>query len=335
MEVLDGGLLTTVQDLGRRGYEGYGVPVAGAMDSFALQAANALVGNPLGDAGLEMTVLGPHLRAGERCLIGLAGADLGARLNGEPIVPWRAYWLPTGATLEFSGPVVGCRAYLAVAGGLDVPPVLGSRSTYLRGGFGGVEGRALRAGDLLSLRAPGAGRPPTRERLARFRPPVYTNEPVVRVVLGPQADRFTPGGIETFLSSVYEVSGASDRMGCRLRGPRIEHTRGADLVSDGIALGTVQVPGDGQPIVLLADRQTTGGYTKIATVVGADIQYLAQCLPGAGRVRFRAVDLAEAVRLRREQAALLATLAGPRGYRLQEIAPADGEVLAEGQVLSL
>ncbi|MHB1133392.1 MAG: 5-oxoprolinase subunit C family protein [Chloroflexota bacterium] len=328
LEMLDGGLLTTVQDLGRHGYEGYGVPVAGAMDPFALQSANALVANPLDEAALELTVIGPRLRATAGCLVGLAGADLGARLNGRPAAPWQAYSLAAGDELAFDGPASGCRAYLAVAGGFDVPVLLGSRSTYLRGGFGGVEGRALRAGDLLGLRAPGAAR--VAPRLAgAFRPPAYSAEPTVRVVLGPQADRFTAAGIETFLSSVYELSGQSDRMGARLKGPAIAHTRGPDVVSDGITLGNVQVPGDGQPIVMLADRQTTGGYTKIATVIGADIHHLAQCLPGASRLRFLAVDLAEAVRLRRQQAAQLAALAGPTAYHLAGITPADGEWAGE------
>ena len=301
LAVLDGGLLTTVQDLGRQGFQAYGVPVAGAMDPFALQAANAMVGNPLGEAALELTVVGPRLRATAACAVGLAGADLGARLNGQAIAPWQAYLLAAGDVLEFGGPLSGCRAYLAVAGGLDLPLVLGSRSTYLRGGFGGVEGRALRAGDVLSLRAPGAGALPLRGR--GFTPPAYSPEPVVRVVLGPQADRFTPAGLETFLGNTYAVSGNSDRMGARLQGPTIAHSRGPDVISDGIVLGAVQVPGDGQPIIMLADRQTTGGYTKIATVIGADIHHLAQCLPGAGRLRFQAVDVAEAVRLRRAQAA--------------------------------
>ncbi|MCL5109906.1 MAG: biotin-dependent carboxyltransferase family protein [Chloroflexi bacterium] len=330
LEVLEGGLLTTVQDLGRHGYEGYGVPVAGAMDAFALQAANALVGNDLGEAGLELTVIGPRLRATEGCLLGLAGADLGCVLDGQPLAPWRSYWLPAGATLSFGGPRSGCRTYLAVAGGVDLPLVLGSRSTYLRGGFGGYKGRALRAGDVLALSAP-AGRRLASPSAARFLALTYGDEPVVRVLLGPQADRFTAAGMATFLDSTYEVSGDSDRMGSRLKGPRIEHTRGPDVISDGIALGSVQVPGDGQPIVMLADRQTTGGYTKIATVIDADIQLLAQCLPGASRVRFQAVDLDEAVRLRGAQAAQLTLLAGPRAYNLYDVAPADGECLPGGQ----
>lgn len=330
LEVLEGGLFTTVQDLGRFGYERYGVPVAGAMDGFALQVANALVGNPLGEAGLEVTLAGPRLRATVDCLISLAGADLGASIDGAPLPPWQAAWLPAGSVLSFAGRVSGCRAYLAVAGGFALPPVLGSLSTYVRGGFGGYQGRALRPGDLLPLRAPGAGR---AARLARSLQaddlPAYGDEVTVRVVLGPQADRFTPDGIETFLSSTYAVGSASDRMGYRLQGPKIEHTAGPDVVSDGIAPGSVQVPGDAQPIVMLADRQTTGGYTKIATVIGADLPLLAQCVPGFARVRFREVTRDEAVRLRRAQARVLASLAGPGAYLLHEVATANGEVVKE------
>jgi biotin-dependent carboxylase-like uncharacterized protein len=330
LEVLEGGLLTTVQDLGRFGYERYGVPVAGAMDPFALQAANALVGNPLGEAGLEMTLLGPRLRAQVDCLVAVTGADLGAEVDGAPLPLWRAVWLPAGGTLGFAGLASGCRAYLAVAGGLDLPSVLGSLSTYVRGGFGGFQGRPLRPGDSLPLRSPEVGlRATPGKSLLPSDLPAYSNEPAVRVVLGPQADRFTAAGVETFLTSTYTVGSASDRMGYRFQGPRIEHIAGPDVVSDGIALGSVQVPGDAQPIVMLADRQTTGGYTKIATVIGADIPLLAQCVPGSSRVRFAAVELAEAVRLRRAQARALVALAGPGAYRLTETWPANGET-AEG-----
>ncbi len=330
LEVLEGGLLTTLQDRGRYGWEQYGVPVAGAMDPFALQAANAIVGNDLGEAALEITIVGPRLLARSGCLIAVAGADFDLRVDGVPAPLWQALWLPAGSVVEFGGRRSGCRAYLAVAGGFAVAPVLGSRSTYLRGGFGGFAGRALRAGDILPLREPAAGHPALAGRpLPAVDLPSYTDEPTVRVVLGPQADRFTPEGVATLLESVYEVGPNSDRMGCRLRGPGIAHRAGADIVSDGIALGSVQVPGDGQPIVLMADRQTTGGYTKIATVIGADVPLLAQCVPGASRVRFAAVSLAEAVRLRRQQARTLALLAGPRAYRLAGVATADGEVLGE------
>jgi biotin-dependent carboxylase-like uncharacterized protein len=199
----------------------------------------------------------------------------------------------------------GVRAYLAFSGGLDVAPVLGSRSTYVRGRLGGLDGRALRKEDRLQLFP--ASLPPRR----RARPRVVTDlrpEPEIRVVLGPQADRFTDEGIQTLLGSDYEMLPQSDRMGARLRGPRIAHVRGHDIISDGIALGSIQVPGDGQPIALLVDRQSTGGYTKVATVCSFDIGRLGQVRPGH-RLRFRAIELAEAHRvLRQAQAALVDVL---------------------------
>jgi biotin-dependent carboxylase-like uncharacterized protein len=285
-------MLTTVQDMGRYGYERFGIPVAGAMDPFAQRAANTLVGNPWGKAGLEITLTGPILRATEDCLIAVTGADLTPRVKGREILLWMAVFVRRGWIIDFAGRRTGCRAYLAVAGGIDVPLVMGSRSTYLRGGFGGFEGRALRQGDLLAVG-------PTRLDLfalagrsigADFLPP-YSEEPQVEVILGPQDDYFTEEGLAAFLSGQYKVSSTADRMGYRLQGPPIAHRETADIISDGIALGAVQVPADEQPIVMMADRQTTGGYPKIATVVSADIPLLAQCLPGKSSVSFKATTI--------------------------------------------
>lgn len=328
LEVLDGGLLTTVQDLGRRGYERFGVPVAGAMDPFALRAANRLVGNPLDAAALEITLAGPRLRATEKCLVAVTGADLGLRVNGRGLPPWMAVFVRRGWTIAFAGRRSGCRAILAVAGGVDVEPVMGSRSTYLGGGFGGFEGRALRRGDLVPVGPiaaypgppdPGSGRgsdDPLRadkdlpahagRTFPRRLIPDYGDAPTIRVVLGPQDDYFTDGGVATFLSGEYAVSPASDRMGCRLQGPRIAHEDATGIISDGIPLGAVQVPPDGQPIVMMADRQTTGGYPKIATVISADIPLLAQCVPGESRVRFEAVSVEEAQATYREMMRVVA-----------------------------
>jgi len=298
LEVLEGGMLTTVQDLGRYGYERFGIPVAGAMDPFALRAANTLVGNSWDKAGLEITLTGPTLQATEDCLIAVTGADLTPRVKGREILLWMAVFVRRGWIIDFAGQRTGCRAYLTVAGGIDVPLVMGSGSTYLRGGFGGFEGRALRQGDLLAVE-------PTRLDLfalagrsigANFLPP-YSEEPEVEVILGPQDDYFTEEELAVFLSSQYKVSSTADRMGYRLRGPPITHRETADIISDGIAWGAVQVPADEQPIVMMADRQTTGGYPKIATVVGADIPLLAQCLPGKSSVSFKATTI-EAAQLR-------------------------------------
>jgi biotin-dependent carboxylase-like uncharacterized protein len=196
---------------------------------------------------------------------------------------------------------VGVLSYIAFSGGLDAPVVLGSRSTYLRGRLGGLEGRALRQGDVLNVLE---GPLPAVRSLATPPPVGGEQETIVRVVLGPQADRFTDEGIRTLVGSAYEMTPQSDRMGARLRGPRIAHARGHDIISDGTALGSIQVPGDGQPIVLLVDRQSTGGYTKIATVCSFDIGRLAQVKPGQ-RLAFRAVSVEDAHRVRDESAALL------------------------------
>jgi biotin-dependent carboxylase-like uncharacterized protein len=294
--VLEPGLLTTVQDLGRPGLMRFGVSPGGALDRAALVLGNRLVGNGPGAAALEVTLVGPRLRFSAPAVVAVTGADLGARLGGEPLPLWTPVALAAGDELAFalpSGGGRGTRAYLCLAGGFAVPPVMGSRSTDLFGGFGGWEGRALRAGDELPVGAPAA--PPAvllRRRLAGPPPPNEPDAPT-RVVLGPQTERFTREGVETFLGHAYAVSSASDRMGMRLTGPPIALARGADLISEGIAHGAVQVPGDGQPIVLLAARQTVGGYPKIATAIGADLDALGQRRPG-DRVRFAAVEPAAA-----------------------------------------
>ncbi len=304
--------MTTVQDLGRYGYERYGVPVAGAMDPFALQAANLLVGNSPGQAALEITLVGPTLRATDPCLIAVTGADLSLRLDGRPLPPWLAIFVRRGWVIEFGPRKRGCRAYLAVAGGIEVPPLLGSRSTYLSGGFGGLAGRALKKGDLLPI-GPTAFHLPDlagRELPARLLPP-YSDAPEVHVILGPQDDYFSEEGLAAFLSSPYRVSPTSDRMGYRLQGAAIAHKGRADLISDGIVLGSVQVPADKQPMVMMADHQTTGGYPKIATVISADIPLLAQCMPGASTVTFQAIPIQEAqARYRQRMAALAAYFQG-------------------------
>jgi KipI family sensor histidine kinase inhibitor len=312
LEVLQPGLLSTVQDLGRRGYERFGVPVAGAMDPFALRAANLLVGNPPGAAGLEIMAAGAAFRATGDCLIAVAGAEPSLRVNDKPIPNWGAAFVRRGWRIEFgarhSGSVLslskgsvlslskGLWAYLAVAGGIALPPVMNSRSTYLRGELGGL-GRALQAGDFLPL-APVD--PLLAERAARQLPrrllPPYSEHPTLEVILGPQADAFDEKSLAVFLSSAYQLTPTADRMGYRLQGPEIAPQGAADIISDGIALGAIQVPADGQPIVMMADRQTTGGYPKIATVVSADITLLAQCLPGQSSVRFRQTSVQEAQR---------------------------------------
>ena len=308
-EILAPGMLTSVQDLGRRGYQRFGVPQAGALDAPAMRVANILVGNREGAAGLEITGLGPEVRFLADTMIAIAGADLGAKLNGEPLPTWQSVATAMGSVLEFGGPVDGLRAYLAFGGGIDVPLVMGSRSTYAKGLFGGFEGRTLMAGDVLKTfpweadRVAGAsdGHGLPDDLLAAL----VGHDHEVRVVLGPQETAFSSDGVSNFLSSRYTVAHESDRMGYRLEGPKIEHAAGADIVSDATTLGSVQVPGDGQPIILLADRGTTGGYAKIATMISPDISLLAQAAPG-DTVRFVAVSVAESRDILAEQEALIA-----------------------------
>lgn len=296
LRIIQPGLLTTVQDLGRPGLARYGVAAGGALDRAALVLGNRLVGNPPGAAALEATLLGPQLAFAGPAVVAITGADLGVTLGGASVPLWEPFAVSAGDELVFApdgGAGRGARAYVCVAGGVDVPVVMGSRSTDLTGGFGGLAGRALRAGDVLPLGDPAA--PPEvllRRRLVA-RPRSSEAAMTARVVLGPQKERFTAEGIAAFLGGRYVATAKADRMGVRLDGPPIAHSRGADLRSEGIAHGAVQVPGDGRPIVLLAARQTVGGYPKVATVIGADLDGCGQLRPG-NAISFVAVDVAEA-----------------------------------------
>jgi biotin-dependent carboxylase-like uncharacterized protein len=326
IEILEPGVQTTVQDLGRRGQLRYGIPPSGALDVGAVVLANRLVGNADDAAALECTLTGPRFSVDARCAIAVTGAEVPVSVNGQAALAWRTLLLQAGDTVRIAAARSGLRSYVAFSGGLDVPLRLGSRATYLRGRLGGLDGRALRKGDRLSLLP--AELPRARNVAARAIP-AYGSEALVRVVLGPQDDRFTRAGIETFLSSPYQLKPQSDRMGARFAGARIEHVRGHDIVSDGIAAGSVQVPGDGQPIVLLADRQSTGGYTKIATVCSFDIGRIAQLRPGQA-LRFSAVSLDEAHRLLRDGRTMLANLVEPAIVLDQKlVAPAQAGVQAE------
>lgn len=287
------GLFTTVQDLGRRGYRNAGVPVSGAMDPFALRVANLLVGNEEDAAGLEATAGGLELLFPERCVVAIGGAEF-------PEVPsWRPLAIPAGGALKLGRPRRGYRAYVAVRGGIGTEPVLGSRSTYSRARMGGFEGRPLREGDRIPIVAAGgaAGGPPAIAASWEVIP-AYSHEAAVRVVPGAQADWFSPEwGAEPF-----EVTPKSDRMGLRLKGPAQSPKVPKELLSAGVAPGTIQIPPDGQPIVLGADAQTIGGYPQIAHVISVDMPLIAQLGPG-DKVRFRTVTLAEAqwLSLKREQ----------------------------------
>lgn len=302
VRVLRPGLLTTVQDLGRHGHQREGVPVCGAMDSVALRLANLAVGNEPGAAALEVTLLGPSLELEDERLLAVTGADLGGRLDGEPLVPGRAVRGRRGGRLDFTGPRSGCRAYLAFAGGIAVAPVLGSRSTYLRGRFGGWEGRALAAGDALPLGEPSALARRLAGRLAPGESAGWTigtpelttySSPFIRAIRGAHFEELTAAARAALLDAPYRVTPESDRMGYRLAGPPLELERPLELVSEAVAFGTVQLPPGGQPIVLMADRQTTGGYPRVLEVAAADLPALAQAKPGS-EVRFREISLEEA-----------------------------------------
>jgi antagonist of KipI len=264
------------------------------MDLFALASANCLVGNPEGTAGLEITVLGPTLRFQRETTFAVAGADLGLRLNGESISNWTCHLAQAGALLDFAGRKSGLRAYLAVSGGIRVPPTMDSRATYLLGGFGGLEGRALKSRDYLPTAPPEAD---LRNFVGRVFPkdlrPPYRKNPTLRVVPGPFDDFFSREAIQAFFSTEYTITPQSDRMGYRLRGEPLRRRKPKELISCGLANGTIQVPPDGQPIILLADRQSIGGYPIIATLVLADLPLIAQCAPG-DRVRFSPLSIDEA-----------------------------------------
>jgi antagonist of KipI len=295
------GPLTTVQDLGRPGYLRVGIPGSGPVDVEAFVLANRLVGNSDGAAALECTLIGPRVEFADDRLVAVTGADMAVALNGSTVPLWQSFAVAAGDVLKLGPARSGARAYLAVSGGIDTPPALGSRSTYLRGRLGGLGGRALARGDRLPLGPSTAARP---GRVRADRIPDYSSEPEIRVVLGPQDDRFTARGIAAFLEGPYEMSPQTDRMGARLRGPVVEHTRGHDIISDGVPLGGIQVVGDGQPIVLLVDRQSTGGYTKIATVCSFDVGRIGQMKPGQ-RLVFRQTAVADAhAELRRRRALL-------------------------------
>lgn len=273
------GMLTTVQDSGRVGYQAYGMPVAGVMDNYAYRIANLLVGNDCNRAVLEMTMLGGTFQFTEDTWVAICGGDMQATLNGEKVPNWSRIFIPSGSELAFGYSKTGCRSYLAVVGGIAVPEVLGSSSTYTRGNFGGFKGRALRAGDELAVGA-AEKLPPCNISLGAEFVTEYTSEVELRVMLGPQQDLFTEEGINTLFTQPYYISNDADRMGYRLEGTKIEHTHKPDIISDALCQGAIQVPGHGMPIIMMADRQTTGGYAKIGTVISTDLCKLAQAKPG-------------------------------------------------------
>ncbi|NPC91562.1 biotin-dependent carboxyltransferase family protein [Bacillus sp. WMMC1349] len=314
LEVLKPGLMTTVQDLGRTGFQKYGVLVSGAMDCDSLRIANLLAGNKLDEAALEVTLLGPDLslRFSNTTLIAVTGADFSLSIDHQEVPLWRPILVQKGSVLNFGMCKRGSRAYLAVAGGFDVPSVMNSKSTYVRAGIGGYQGRPLQKRDLLTtgeisslsekmlwelkeqMDERGFAAPNWAVNRHYFLP--LKKNPVIRVMKGEQFDHFTPASQEQLLAEAFRVSAKSDRMGYRLEGHPLEMGMPLEMISESVSFGTIQVPPDGNPIVLLADRQTAGGYPRIAHVISADLSTVAQMMPGE-QMRFQLVQLEQAERL--------------------------------------
>ncbi|MGE3148780.1 MAG: biotin-dependent carboxyltransferase family protein [Pseudorhodoplanes sp.] len=313
LRILSPGLMTSVQDLGRSGYQRLGIPVGGALDADALQAANALAGNDSGSGALEVMYVGPTFAVeAESVRLAFVGADAPIDVfeDEQAQVPtrigvMRTVCLQRGQVVRIGSLARGATLYIAVEGGFDIAPVLGSVSTYARGRMGGCAGRPLVAGDLLPLRQEKAATSPDRA-LIDFDLPLPRS---LRVLPGPQRDHFADGAWDDLLAGEYVIGAGSDRMGMRLEGRKLHHAGGFDIVSDAVAPGSIQVPGHGQPIVLLADRQTTGGYPKIATVISADLPALGR-LPIGARIGFRSVTMEEAQAARRQWLAGIAQIAG-------------------------
>ena len=315
IEVLKPGIYSMFQDLGRVGFQHLGVPVCGAMDEIAHRIANLLVGNPQSEATLEITLIGPSLRFGETALIAICGADLGAVLippGGEaansvavPLdTPTR---IAAGATLQYGKRRSGLRSYLAVHGGFGLPVVMGSRSTYVRGGFGGFEGRPLRKGDQLALPALPELAAPAADLLSQLLPAIVAGMPM-RATIGREWQQFTSRAQAAFFAEAASVGSQSERMAYRMLGPVLERLSTEDILSEAVAFGTVQVPPDGRPMVLMADRQSSGGYPRIAQVAHVDLPRLAQVMPGES-IRFARIEPEQAQELLLQRSVLLTKLA--------------------------
>jgi antagonist of KipI len=302
VRILDPGLMTTVQDLGRFGYQKDGITSGGAMDPLALRVANILVGNEEREAGLEITLKGPKIEFLHDSLIAICGADLSPRIADLKVPNWCAISVKEGSILTFGDNRWGCRAYLAVSGGIAVPKVMNSKSTYLRAAIGGIDGRLLKAGDdvplgtnrMAAFQVSASGPMPFALTERRMRPEnalgFYERDRPLRVLRGPHWDLFDARDRGVFLHQAFEVSASSDRMGYRLSGPLLDSSKRDELISSAVVSGTVQVPPSGEPIVLMADRQTTGGYPVIGLVATADLPLVAQLRPG-DEVRFEEVTI--------------------------------------------
>jgi len=295
LEIIEANGLATVQDSGRRNWRKFGVPTSGPMDAFAFHAANILAGNSPHAAAIEIGLGDIALRALRDCIISVAGVGYGLSIYIWDFPLWSSYYVRAGWMIRLNKLDSGMWAYIAISGGVQTQPALDSRSTYLRGHFGGFGGRQLQAGDILKSGKPSHS---LTELAARILPqearPVYSDNPVVDVIMGPQDKYFTDESIAIFMSHEYFVSTTSDRMGYRLEGMALTHRNKTELISEGMTMGAIQIPSNGQPIVMMADSPTTGGYPKIGTVASADLPLLAQCVPGRSKIRFRETTVAKA-----------------------------------------
>jgi antagonist of KipI len=309
IQVMEPGLFTTVQDLGREGFGPMGVSPSGAADAISLRVGNRLVGNAEGAAGLEMTLLGGTFEFPDGAVVALAGSDFGATLDGRPAELWATFETKPGQVLRMGPTRTGARCYLCVQGGIEVELFLGSASTHGLSGLGGHEGRALRKGDVLEIGVTNAGVDNGGAGAARLRRRALqhlTARRVLRVTPGPQSEWFSEAAKRLFHAGRYVVAEESNRMGIRLKGETVLETAGEEMISEGVSLGAIQVPEGGQPIILFVEQQTTGGYPKIANVISADFHSLGQLRP-RDEVRFEPVDWETARSLLREQEEILAS----------------------------
>ncbi|ABY44066.1 biotin-dependent carboxyltransferase family protein [Bacillus mycoides] len=308
VEVLHAGMFTTVQDLGRFHYQQYGVPVGGAMDKGALRMINMLVGNEENEAGLEITIMGPKLLIKKTTLLAIGGADMEPLLNGERIPLWRPILAEEGSMLCLGKAKSGCRAYVTFAGGINIDCTMGSKSTYIRAALGGIEGRMLKKGDYFQI---GTGAEVASRFIQNLQEekrikkkwaicnnalPKYKKHPILRVITDFEYDQFTEESIKSFFSKEYKVSNYADRMGYRLDGDVLNRVEEIEILSSPVTFGTIQVPNGGQPIILMADRQTTGGYPRIGNVISVDLPLLAQLKPG-DYVTFEKITMEDAAQL--------------------------------------
>lgn len=293
LKIIEPGFLTSVQDEGRYGHRGSGMPMAGAMDIYSHQIANLLVGNNQNDATLEITLTGPVIRFPGRMQIAITGADMNPSVNGKPVMMWRSINVTRGDTLSFGSLKSGVRSYLSVTGGILESEIMGSRSTYLRGRLGGHMGRKLFPEDLIPVK-PGISFFKKEIELPEQLIPKWSSEIILRLLPGVDYDQFTGEAKELLTSSEFKVTHNSDRMGIRLSSTVLKHIEKADVISYPIGPGTIQVPGDGQAVIMLSDSQTVGGYTQIASVISADLYKTGQLRPG-DTIKFKLVSHDEAL----------------------------------------